>query len=60
MNPRSMTSVELTMTNSQSASFVGFPEVLNLNLWFIVPKNVSKPLLPHPLGQLSSFDQFEF
>ena len=23
-------------------------------------KNVSKPLLPHPLGQSSSFDQFEF
>ena len=39
---------------------VGFPEVLNLNLWFIVPKNVSKPLLPHPLRQSSSFDQFEF
>ena len=29
-------------------------------MWFIVPKNVSKPLLPHPLGQSSSFDQFEF
>ena len=39
---------------------VGFPEMLNLNLWFIVPENVSKPLLPHPLGQSSSFDQFEF
>ena len=39
---------------------MGFPEVLNLNLWFIVPKNVSKPLLPRPLGQSSSFDQFEF
>ena len=34
--------------------------MLNLNLWFIVPKNVSKPLLPHPLGQSPSFDQFEF
>ena len=34
--------------------------MLNPNLWFIVPKNVSKPLLPHPLGQSSSFDQFEF
>ena len=39
---------------------MGFPEVLNLNLWFIVPKNVSKPLLPHPRGQSPSFDQFEF
>ena len=34
--------------------------MLNLNLWFIVPKNVSKPLLPYPLGQSPSFDQFEF
>ena len=34
--------------------------MLNLNLWFIVPKNVSKPLLPNPLGQSPSFDQFEF
>ena len=34
--------------------------MLNLNLWFIVPKNVSKPLLPHPRGQSPSFDQFEF
>ena len=34
--------------------------MLNLNLWFIVPKNVSKPLFPHPLGQSPSFDQFEF
>ena len=41
-------------------SLEGFPEVLNLNLWFIVPKNVSKALLPHTLGQSSSFDQFEF
>ena len=41
-------------------SIVGFPELLNLNLWFIVPKNVSKPLLPHPRGQSPSFDQFEF
>ena len=39
---------------------VGFPEVLNLNLWCIVPKNVSKPLLPPSLGQSSSFEQFEF
>ena len=39
---------------------VGFPEVLNPNMWFIVDKNVSKPLLRHPLGQSSSFDQFEF
>ena len=31
--------------------------MLNLNLWFIVPKNVSKPLLSHPHW---SFDQFEF
>ena len=34
--------------------------MLNLNLWCIVPKNVSKPLLPPSLGQSSSFDQFEF
>ena len=34
--------------------------MLNLNLCFIVPKNVSKPLLPHALGQWSSFNQFEF
>ena len=34
--------------------------MLNPNLWFIVPKNVSKPLLPHSLGQSSSFNQFEF
>ena len=34
--------------------------MLNLNLWFIVSKNVSIPLLPHPFGQSSSFDQFEF
>ena len=34
--------------------------MLNVNLWFIVPKNVSKPLLPHPRGQSPSFDQFEF
>ena len=34
--------------------------MLNLNLWCIVPKNVSKPLLPSSLGQSSSFDQFEF
>ena len=39
---------------------VGFLEVLNLNLWFIVLKNVPKPLLSHPLGQSSSFDQDEF
>ena len=39
---------------------VGFLEVLNLNLWFIVHKNVSKPLLPHPLGQSSPFDKSEF
>ena len=37
---------------------VGFPEVLNPNMWFIVDKNVSKPLLPQPLGQSSSLDQF--
>ena len=29
-------------------------------MWFIVPKNVYKPLLPQPLGQSPSFDQFEF
>ena len=34
--------------------------MLNPILSFIVPKNVSKPLLPHPLGQSSSFDEFEF
>ena len=34
--------------------------MLNPNLWFIVDKNVSKPLLPQPLGQSSSLDQFEF
>ena len=34
--------------------------MLNLNLWFIVHKNISKPLLPHPLGQSPSFDQLEF
>ena len=34
--------------------------MLNLNLWCIVLKNVSKPLLPPSLGQSSSFDQFEF
>ena len=34
--------------------------MLNINLWFIVPKNVSKPLLLHPLGQSPSFDQLEF
>ena len=34
--------------------------MLNLNLWCIVPKNVSKPLLPPSLGQSSSCDQFEF
>ena len=39
---------------------VGFPEVLNPNLWFIVDKNVFKPFLPRPLGQSSSLDQFEF
>ena len=39
---------------------VWFPEVLNPNLWFIVPKNVPKPLLAHPLCQSSSFGQFEF
>ena len=39
---------------------MGFPEVLNPNLWFIVDINVSKPLLPQPRGQSSSLDQFEF
>ena len=34
--------------------------MLNPNLWFIVDKNVSKPLLHQPLGQSSSLDQFEF
>ena len=29
-------------------------------MWFIVDKNVSKPLFPQPLGQWSSLDQFEF
>ena len=29
-------------------------------MWFIVDKNVSKPLLFQPLGQSSSLDQFEF
>ena len=29
---------------------LGFPEVPNLNLWFIVPKNVSKPLLSTSLA----------
>ena len=39
---------------------VGFPEELNPDMWFIVDKNVSKPLIPQPLGQSSSLDQFEF
>ena len=34
--------------------------MLNLNLWFIVPKNVPNHFFPHPLDQSSSFDQFEF
>ena len=34
--------------------------MLSPNLWFIVDKNVSKPLLPQPLGQSSSLDQFDF
>ena len=29
---------------------VGFPEVLNLNLWFIVPKNVPNHFFPIPLA----------
>ena len=41
-------------------TFSGFSEVLNLNLWFLAPKNIPKPLLTRPLGQSSSFVQFVF